>query len=167
MEIDFLYVIDFLNDEWEQDRQTITHGLEAFYEAGKALQRVKEHRSYEAAGYGSFAAAIKAEWGMSPRHANRLISSAETVGNLLEDPSGEKGPIGPDSPTHETQVRPINDLTDDPELQQTIWNAAVDTAPDSGVTEEHVRQVRDLVILDETKGGTSYSAAKRSHPGQP
>lgn len=115
-----------------------------------SLHRI--HRSYEVPGYRSFKECIKAEWKLSVSHGNKLIKASEAYGNLL---LGENAPTGvnspPQMPTSERQVRPITDLNDDPELQQTIWNAAVETAPEGEVTEVHVKAIKEDMVTQGKK----------------
>lgn len=65
---------------------------------------------------------------MSKTHANRMIDSAEVVGNLT--------PIGV-IPATESQARPLTVL--EPEAQREAWQRAVETAPNGKVTAAHVQ----------------------------
>ena len=76
----------------------IAQGLASFVEVGEALSDIRDARLYRAT-HGTFESYCAEKWGMSKRHCDRLISSAETVQTL--------GPIGPKSITTESQAREL------------------------------------------------------------
>lgn len=89
------------------------HGLETFYEVGKALLEIRDQRLYRAA-HGTFEEYCRERWNLGRRYANQVIAAAGVVENL--------GAIAP-KPTTESQVRPLTDLA--PEDQRTVWDQAV------------------------------------------
>lgn len=115
---------------------TIAQGLTTFVEVGAALAEIREVRLYRES-HGTFEDYCRERWGMSKRHANRLVESATVVGNL--------GPIGPTLPATESQARPLAALKD-PDEQREAWREAVETAPTDSdgkpkVTAAHVAAV--------------------------
>lgn len=108
---------------------TIERGLKTFYEVGMALLAIRDQRLYRA-DYGRFEDYCRERWGMSHRHANRLVASAEVVINL--------GPIGP-IPLSESQLRPLTDLS--AEDQRRAWGIAQELAAD------HTRDGRPTAML--------------------
>jgi hypothetical protein len=100
----------------------LERGMGTFVEVGNALLRIRDERLYRAS-HKTFELYCRERWGMSKRHANRLVASTEVVSNL--------GPIGP-TPTSESEARPLAKL---PAVQQAAaWQEAVETAPQGKVT---------------------------------
>lgn len=112
---------------------TIRDGLQTFYQVGNALAEVRDERLYRKTNK-TFEDYCGERWGMTRRHVDRLIASAETVDNLR--------PIGL-IPTTESQARPIADL--EPDRQREVWQRAVETAPNGKMTAAHVEQVREQI----------------------
>jgi hypothetical protein len=116
-------------DELQRCEQIVERGLKTFFEVGAALMRVRDLRLYRVE-YHTFENYCQERWGMTRRHANRLVESAEVVHNV--------GPIGP-TPDNEAQARPLAKLKD-PEQQREAWQRAVATAAGK-ITAAHVEQV--------------------------
>jgi hypothetical protein len=116
-------------DELQRCEQIVERGLKTFFEVGAALMRVRDLRLYRVE-YHTFENYCQERWGMTRRHANRLVESAEVVHNV--------GPIGP-TPDNEAQARPLAKLKD-PEQQREAWQRAVTTAAGK-ITASHVEQV--------------------------
>jgi N6-adenosine-specific RNA methylase IME4 len=111
---------------------TIERGLKTFVEVGNSLMAIRDAYLYRAE-YATFEDYCRERWGISDRHANRLIQSAGVMANL--------GPMGP-KPMGERQARPLTALT--PVEQPIVWQRAVDTAPNGRLTESHIAAtVRD------------------------
>ena len=75
----------------------ISKGMEAFVAVGNALARIREDRLYRQT-HATFESYCRERWGLSKRHCNRLIESAEVVESV--------GPIGPEITT-ESQAREL------------------------------------------------------------
>ena len=108
----------------------IEHGLQTFFDVGNALMVVRNDRLYREE-YGTFEDYCQEKWGWTRQHANRLISSAEVVGNLE--------PMGSILPTTERQTRELARVA--PEKQRAVWKDVVETAPKGKVTAKHVQAV--------------------------
>lgn len=121
----------------------IERGFKVFVEVGNALMEIREHRLYRA-DYDTFEEYCRDRWGMSRRHANRLVEAAEVANNL--------GPMGP-IPQTERQARPLAPLP--PEQQREAWQQAVESAPNGKVTAAHVE-----------KTVATYQESKMSQPFQ-
>ncbi|HCV29301.1 MAG TPA: hypothetical protein DGO89_03100, partial [Microcoleaceae bacterium UBA9251] len=96
----------------------VEHGLQTFYEVGKALDEIREQKLYRET-HKTFEAYCQEKWGMARQTANRFIGAARVMENLE--------PIGSKFPTKESQVRPLAQLP--PELQIQIWQEAVESSP--------------------------------------
>jgi hypothetical protein len=98
----------------------IGSGMQTFAEVGNALLAIRDGRLYRAS-HGTFEAYCRDRWGMTNRHANRLIESAAVVANV--------GPIGP-KPETESQARPLAKL--EPNEQPVAWKEATYKAESEG-----------------------------------
>ncbi len=105
----------------------ITQGLKTFYAVGTALLTIRDQRLYRE-DHSTFEDYCQERWGMTRRHANRLIEASEVIDNL--------GPIGPILPATESQARPLTQLP--AEQQGPAWQEAVETAPNNKPTAAHV-----------------------------
>ena len=111
----------------------IADGLKTFLQVGNALTYIRDSRLYRES-HDTFEAYCQLRWGMTDRHASRLIGAAGVVENL--------GPIGPILPVTESQARPLASLP--PVEQREAWAEAVKTAPQNTdgtpkITAAHVR----------------------------
>jgi phage N-6-adenine-methyltransferase len=123
---------------------TIERGLKTFVEVGNALAEIRDSRLYRKE-YATFGDYCRERWGMSKRHANRLVESASVIHNL--------GPMGPELPTSERQARPLTSLP--PEQQIEAWETAVSTAPNGKLTAKHIESVvRSMTEVEETEEPT-------------
>ena len=131
----------------------IERGMGSFVEVGNALLKIRDSRLYRES-HGTFEAYCQGRWGMARNYANKLISGAQTVGNL-----GTNVP----KPLTETQARPLTSLP--PEKQAEVWQVAVDTAPDGRVTERHVEAaVKDFKEKHPPKESTPSDKGKFNEP---
>jgi ParB family chromosome partitioning protein len=119
----------------ERCEAVIQRGLNTFVEVGQALLTIRDDRLYRAE-FGTFEEYCKGKWGWARNYANKLIASAEVVGNL-----GTMVPILPES---ERQARPLTALL--PEQQIAVWQRAIETAPNGKITAAHVQGVVDDFI---------------------
>lgn len=118
-------------EEFRRDKEFVRDNLRTFVEVGLRLLRIREKGWYRLT-HDTFEGFCRDEWGMSGRHANRFIQSAEVVTNL--------GPMGPVPLTEqnitERQTRPLARL--EPEQQREAWSLAVEAAPNGRPTAKHV-----------------------------
>jgi len=135
-------------DELQRCEQIVERGLKTFFEVGAALMRVRDLRLYRVE-YHTFENYCQERWGITRRHANRLVESAEVVHNV--------GPIGP-TPDNEAQARPLAKLKD-PEEQRKAWERAVTTAA-GRVTAAHVEQVVKEMIGQAAPAAVAPAAAE-------
>jgi hypothetical protein len=110
----------------------VEHGLQIFYEVGKALDEIREEKLYRET-HKSFEAYCLDNWGIGRRTADRFISAARVVENLR--------PINLKFPTKENQVRPLTGLPR--ELQLEIWQEALESSPSGMPTGAAVQRLVD------------------------
>ncbi|MBE9186053.1 hypothetical protein IQ270_15495 [Microcoleus sp. LEGE 07076] len=110
----------------------VEHGLQTFYEVGKALDEIREHKLYRES-HKTFEADCRDNWGIGRRTADRFIAAAQVIENLR--------PIGLKFPTKENQVRPLAGLP--PELQLEIWQEALELSPNGMPTGAAVQRLVD------------------------
>jgi hypothetical protein len=116
---------------------TIENGLETFVEVGHALLEIRDSRLYRDT-HDTFEGYCIERWSMSNRHANRLIQSAEVIGNL--------GPIGP-IPDSESVARPLAIL--EPDQQREAWQQALLDSDDGKPTAETVKAAAQKIKAKE------------------
>jgi ParB family chromosome partitioning protein len=113
----------------------IERGLQTFVEVGEALLEIRNRRLYRYQGHATFEDYCRQRWGLSARHARRLMESAEVVGAL------QNGPIGPEipPPSSEAQARELAPLArQDPQRAADVWRTLRETRGDA-VTAADVR----------------------------
>lgn len=110
----------------------VDHGLQTFYEVGKALDEIREQKLYRET-HKSFEIYCRDKWGIARQTAHRFISAAQVIENLT--------PIGVKIPTKENQVRPLAGLS--PELQLEIWQEALKLSPNGMPTGAAVQRLVD------------------------
>ena len=129
-------VLELLPPQEAADRTllevTIAAGLATFIEVGKALMEIRDRRLYRST-HSFFNSYCAEQWGMTDRHARRLIGSS-----LIGDQIAKGGPIGP--LLTESQARELTPL--EPEEAAIVWEVVQSTADEKkGVTAAHVRSV--------------------------
>ncbi len=140
-------------DELSDLESTIAKNLFSFYEAGRALLRIRDGRLYRAQ-YHSFDAYCRQRWEMGRAYAYRLIESASVIKNLspMGDIDPSRDPVHPEDgegrglflPQNERQVRPLTQLTI-PD-QKEAWKRVLNMVPDGKITARDVaRAVEELV----------------------
>lgn len=107
----------------------IERGLSTFVEVGNALLEIRDSRLYRES-HATFEDYCRERWAMAKTHANRLIGAAQVVSDLA--------PMGV-IPTSERQARELAAI--EPPLRASVWERALETAPDGKVTAAHVREV--------------------------
>lgn len=116
----------------DQLEGTIERGLRTFVDVGNALSEIRDSKLYRQE-HSTFEDYCRDRWGLTDRHARRLMEASSVMATL------ESGPIGPLLPATESQARPLTRL--DPAEQIAAWQEAVDTAPNGKVTAAHVAEV--------------------------
>ena len=76
---------------FEGDAAIVDKGMGTFLEVGEALARIKESRSYKAAGYATFEACCRERFGWSRQHGYRVIAAATQARSL---PAPDMTPVG-------------------------------------------------------------------------
>ncbi len=146
----------------------------AFYEAGKALQSLRDRRLYRST-HKTFEEYCRDRFGHSRQKSNYLIAAAGVYDNLttngcqnlpIDDLTTNSSQIPPTSktsdlttnssqilPTSERQVRPLTKL--EPDEQCEVWQQAVETA---GGKVPSGRVVKDIVqrVMERTKMPNPY-----------
>ena len=110
----------------------VEHGLQTFYEVGKALDEIREQKLYRAT-HKSFEAYCRERWAIARRTADQFIAAARVMENLSA--------IALRIPTKENQVRPLAGLS--PELQLEIWEEALELSPNGMPTGAAVQRLVD------------------------
>jgi hypothetical protein len=113
--------------------RTIQRGLKTFIEVGEALLEIRDRRLYRDT-HPTFEDYLADRWGISKRHGNRLIQSAE-VARIV-------GPIGP-IPATESQARELAPLLPDPDSLRDVWTRVM--AQTGRPTAAAIRAVREEV----------------------
>ena len=154
-----------LTPDEERERLYLERKVErAFYEAGKALQSLRDRRLYRST-HKTFEEYCRDRFGFERRHPYRLIDAADVVDNLAQMcPIGTQTEGEPNQnqmcpnglqilPTSERQVRPLTPL--EPSQQREVWQQAVETA---GGKVPSGRVVKDIVqrIMERTKVPNPY-----------
>ncbi|MBW4558192.1 MAG: hypothetical protein KME59_20115 [Trichormus sp. ATA11-4-KO1] len=156
---DQLTEIDELTPEEEHQRLYLERRVErAFYEAGKALMELRDHRLYRST-HKTFEEYCRDRFGHSRQKSNYLIAAADVFDNLTTNccqnlSQGDLTTNGTQIlPTSEGQVRPLTKL--EPSQQQEVWQTAVEEA---GGKVPSGRVVKDVVqrIMERTKVPNTY-----------
>lgn len=159
----------------ERDRLYLERKIErAFYEAGKALQELRDKRLYRST-HNTFEEYCRDRFGHSRQKSNYLIAAAGVYDNLttngcqnppIDDLTTNNSQILPTNgtdnlttnsgqmlPTNERQVRSLTSL--EPSQQREVWQQAVETA---GGKVPSGRIVKDIVqqIMERTKIPNPY-----------
>lgn len=126
----------------------VEHGLQTFYEVGKALDEIREQRLYRET-HKSFETYCRDKWGIARQTAHRFIAAAQVIENLT--------PINVKIPTKENQVRPLAGLP--PELQLEIWQEALESSPNGMPTGAAVQRLVEQRFPSLGSGKTAKDSA--------
>ena len=88
----------------EQREQIIKQGITAFKQVAEALVEIRDQRLFRAQ-FRTFEDYCREKWGMTRRHADRLVLANAVVENLESDQLVSKIPIA--IPVNEAQARPL------------------------------------------------------------
>lgn len=119
------------NDSLLQCENIIDAGLKTFVDVGNALAKIRGGKLYRLS-HGTFEDYCQDRWGIARRSAYQMIAASVTVENVRNCAQ---------TPTTESQARPLTPFNDKPELQNEIWEKAVETAPNGKITAKHVESV--------------------------
>jgi hypothetical protein len=127
-------IVEFeeLAEDEQRERLHLERKVErAFYEAGKALQELRDRRLYRST-HKTFEDYCRDRFGHSRQKSNYLIAAADVFENLTtnccqKSPNGDlTTPNLPILPTNESQIRPLTKL--EPQEQREVWQKAVSEA---------------------------------------
>ena len=106
----------------------VSSGLQTFVEVGNALREIRESRLYRAT-HGRFEDYCDDRWGMSKRHADRLVSAAEVVYRLsgTEQTTEQNGTNWSRDPLPVTESQARELAKAPPEEQAEVWGEVVET----------------------------------------
>ena len=131
--------------EEESERLRLERKVEkAFYEAGVALQNLRDKRLYRST-HSTFEEYCRERFGFTKRSAYYLIDSVLIVDNLQKSE-----PMVHKMPTSERQCRPLKKLKS-PERQSIAWKMAVEKAGGKVPTAKIVREVVDRLEPKKSK----------------
>jgi hypothetical protein len=108
----------------------IESGLSSFIATGNALAKIRDAELYRGT-HKTFDAYCRDRWKIAKSRAYQLIAAAETIEAIST--------VVDVVPANERQARPLVDLPK--EDRPAAWQEAVETAPEGGVTAEHVAEV--------------------------
>ena len=135
--------------------QVIQKGLASFIEVGESLMAIREGKLYRAE-FGTFENYCKVRWGISKRHANRLIGAKE-----LQD---EMGPIGPKIQT-ESQARELAKVPTEKRqevIERTIEKEGKLTAASIKDMAQQLTEEREPEVVTTTVESTAMQQAAKA-----
>jgi hypothetical protein len=133
----------------------IEQGLAAFVEVGSALAAVRDRGLFSERGFESFEAYCDVVWGLSKRHANRLVQAAEIAGVL--------GPIGSQALTNERQARALAPLRDDPAAMAEVLDEVGDRPTASAIEAAVLRRIEPELEPDPVDAGEEVDPCVSGH----
>lgn len=117
----------------------IERGLSTFVEVGNALLEIRDSRLYRES-HATFEEYCKGRWGWSASRARQLIGTAGVIADLKSVTNVTL------LPANEGQAREL--VAIEPPLRASVWERALETAPDGKVTAAHVRETaREFVPI--------------------
>lgn len=143
--------------EFERLNEIVRNGVEAFVEAGVALQKIHNGKLWKAGGFSTWEDYCRSVAGMSRAHAHRLMQASECVYHLKQNP------YIPVLPIAESQVRPLLRL-DDGQMRYAAWIHALDVMGEDRKqpTANEVRQAVEYVIHTDDEGDPVEKAPTRA-----
>jgi hypothetical protein len=129
----------------------IEGGLQTFLDVGGALVEIRESKLYMPE-YKTFEAYCKKRWGMSVRHAYRLMDAAAVAENVSNWSQIQ--------PASESQVRPMTGL--EPDAQREVWDRATEAAGGQPTAQQvEAALIENLEKLVEVGAVSEKEAEKR------
>lgn len=117
----------------------IERGLSTFVEVGNALLEIRDSRLYRES-HATFEEYCRKRWGMARQRAHQLIGAAEAVSSLSK--------LFDKPPTTESHAAALAAI--EPPLRASVWERALETAPEGKVTAAHVRETAREFVRTET-----------------
>lgn len=100
-----------------------------------------EREGWTALGYGSWRECVTAEFKSGQAYLYRQLEAAQTERNISTIVENTNS-------IPESQLQPLTKLRDNPDQQREAWQRAVETAPESGITAAHVKEVVDEMLQE-------------------
>lgn len=119
----------------------IHRNLKAFVLTGRALKEIQDSRLYRET-HGTFGDYVRDQFGLSYRHAYRMIDAAEVCEELANVTHGSQTKPVP-LPTSERQARELKGLTADQAAR--VMREATERTPPGGLTASDIRITRDVL----------------------
>lgn len=121
---------DVLAPMTESEARACADSIKAgIFNVGRQLLDLYERDGWRVLGYTSWRECAQIEFGFKQSHVYRLLEAAEIERNI--------SPMGEIDFVPERQLRPLAALP--PETQRTVWQQAVETAPNGKITAAHVQ----------------------------
>ena len=117
----------------------IERGLSTFVEVGNALLEIRDSRLYRES-HATSEAYCRKRWGMARQRAHQLIGAAEAVSSLSK--------LFDKPPTTESHAAALAAI--EPPLRASVWERALETAPEGKITAAHVRETAREFVRTET-----------------
>lgn len=121
----------------EQLENVVVENFQTFVQVGQALAEIRDRKLYRLKAV-TFEKYCKELFDIAKSRVYELINAAgviENVRNCGHSDNGQQFLL----PLNEAQVRPLTKLR--PEQQITVWNAAVESAPQGKITASHINSV--------------------------
>ena len=148
-----LEVVEELSEDEQRDRLHLERRVErAVFEAGKALEELRERRLYRST-HKTFEEYCRERFDFTRRRINYLISGSQVYNNLKMGTNGSQNLRADDEeieppqilPTNERQVRPLT--KPDPDQQCEAWQQAVEETngklPSGRIVKDIVQRIRE------------------------
>lgn len=129
--------------------EVIEHGLETFYDVGRALAEIRDEDHYKTAGYSNFETYCRERWDFNDRRASQFILAAE-VSTIVEG----------SPPKSESVARELAPLREQPEKLREAWTEAVEVSngkPTAKDVRAVVEQYRDAPAATDTTPVPPYT----------
>lgn len=151
-------VIDADKAEFQRLNEIVRKGVEAFVEAGVALQKIHNGKLWKVGGFDSWREYCRSVAGMSHAHAHRLMQASECVIHFRETAEFSILPVA------ESQVRPLLRLKN-PEDRASAWFCALENSDKDRIkqpTAKEVKQAVYYVLHDDHDAETARNPPTRS-----
>ncbi len=171
-ELSKIEVLEPLTVSEESERLRLERKVEkAFYEAGLALQTLRDQRLYRST-HATFEEYCQDRFNYSRSYSSRLIKAVEIVDNIKENVANWQQNKTLVLPTKESQCRPIARLKQ-PSSQVQAWSEAVNRSnggnPTTKIVEQVVNEIKPKKIVKTKKKNQlkiEYAPLKMAEIGQ-
>lgn len=120
--------VDLTHATLAECEEVIQKSVEAFFDAGRALVRIRDQRLYKGR-FDSFERYCQQRWGFTRQRSSQLIAAAEVVTTVAV---GNNGNGAHSAPTNERVARELAPLRDKPEEMRAAWQEAEGRAAQYG-----------------------------------